>query len=209
MSETNGITVTGTGTVEVAPDTVRADLGVSVLAPTADGAAATAARSANALIEALVGAGVDRTDIRTIGYSLAAEHEWTDQGRRDLGYRAQNTLRARLRDVSTAGSAIDSAVRAAGDTATVNHMEFSIADRNAVESEAREAAWNDAQARATQLAILAGVNLGAPVEVSEVDHFARPPMPMARMAMDTGRPTPVETGSLEVSTSIRARFQIS
>ena len=97
---------------------------------------------------------------------------------------------------------------AAGDAVTVNALESSVADRSAVEAQAREAAWADAMARATQLAQLAGVTLGAPVEVVEVDPIR--PMPMMRMAaMEAGRSTPIEAGTLEVTSSIRARFQIS
>lgn len=209
MKDHQGISVTGTGEAESAPDTAHADLGISVLAPTAQEASSAAAAAATALIEALTAQGVDRADIRTVGYSLAAEYEWTDKGRRDLGFRAQNTVRARLRDVGTAGTIIDAAVSAAGDAVTVNNLEFSIGDKSAVQAEAREKAWADAHARAAQLASLAGVSLGAPVEIAEMDAWERPPGPMARMAMmETAGGTPVESGTLEVSCSIRARFQI-
>ena len=90
----------------------------------------------------------------------------------------------------------------------MNALEFSVADRSAVEARAREAAWADAKARATQLAQLAGVTLGAPIEVVDVDPIR--PMPMMRMAaMEAGHSTPVEAGMLEITSSIRARFQIS
>ena len=208
MSETTGITVTGVGTVEAAPDTATANLGVSVLAPTAEEASTAAAKAAKELIGALTAAGVDRSDIRTVDYSLAAEYEWTDQGRRDLGYRAQNTVRARMREVGNAGTVIDAVVAAAGDAVTINGLEFTIADRSSVEAQARDAAWADAMARATQLGQLAGVTLGAPIEVVEVDTVR--PMPMMRLAaMEAARSTPVEAGALEVTASIRARFQIN
>ncbi|HEX6947044.1 MAG TPA: SIMPL domain-containing protein [Acidimicrobiia bacterium] len=207
MSESNGITVTGSGTVTAAPDTATVDLGVSVLAPTATEAAGAAAHAATELVEALTSSGIDRADISTSRYSLAAEYDWTESGRRDLGYRAQNTVRARLKDLSTVGAVIDAVVAAAGDTVTVNGLEFSVADRVAALAEARAAAWADVMARAGQLAELAGVALGRPVEVVESEGWTPPPSPKM-LRMEAASVTPVEPGTLEVTATIRARFRI-
>lgn len=206
MSESNGITVTGSGTASVAPDTATVSLGVSVLAPTAAEAASSAARSAQALIDALDGAGVDRPDIRTVRYHLAAEYEWTDSGRRDLGYRAQNSVVAMVRDISTVGQVIDAAVAAAGDAVTVEGLDFTVGDTTGALTRAREAAWEDVMERARHLAALAGVSLGRPVEIEESEGRMAPPAPKA-LRMEAAS-TPVEAGTLEVTTTIRARFRI-
>lgn len=209
MKEHHGITVTGTGEAEAAPDTAQADLGISVLAPTAQEASSAAAAAATALIEALTAQGVDRADIRTVGYSLAAEYEWTEKGRKDLGFRAVNTVQAMLRDPATAGVAIDSVVSAAGDSVTVSNLAFSISNSKALESQAREAAWADANARASQIATLAGTELGTVASVVELDQAGGPPMPMARMmAMEAGS-TPIEGGTQKVRVALRVRFHLA
>jgi uncharacterized protein YggE len=180
MSESNGITVTGSGTASVAPDTATVSLGVSVLAPTAAEAASSAARS--------------------------AEYEWTDSGRRDLGYRAQNSVVATVRDISTVGQVIDAAVAAAGDAVTVEGLDFTVGDTTGALTRAREAAWEDVMERARHLAALAGVSLGRPVEIEESEGRMAPPAPKA-LRMEAAS-TPVEAGTLEVTTTIRARFRI-
>lgn len=204
----HGITVTGSGEAEAAPDTAHADLGISVLAPTAQDASSAAAAAATALIDALTSQGVDSADIKTVGYSLAPEYEWTDQGRNDLGFRAVNTVKATLRDVGTAGIVIDSVVSAAGDAATVSNLSFAISDDKALRALAREAAWADATAAAGQLASLAGVTLGKVSAVTELDHAGGPPMPMARMAAMEAGSTPIEAGTQKVRVTLRARFDI-
>ncbi len=207
MSESNGLSVTGISTVTVAPDTATVELGVSVLAPSAAEAAAQATEAANSLSAALAANGVDQADIRTSRYSLAAEYEWTDQGRRDLGYRALNSVHARIRDLSSLGAVIDAAVAAAGDAATVNSLDFSVSDRSAALTRARAAAWEDVRARADHLAELSGVTLGRPIEIVEEEGGPMPPTPKM-LRMEAASATPVEPGTLEVTTTIRARFRI-
>src|SRR5690606_31998932 len=151
--------------------------------------------------------GVDQADIRTSRYSLAAEYEWTDQGRRDLGYRALNSVHARIRDLSSVGAVIDAAVAAAGDAATVNSLDFSVSDRSAALTRARAAAWEDVRARADHLAELSGVTLGRPIEIVEEEGRPMPPTPKM-LRMEAASATPVEPGTLEVTTTIRARVGI-
>jgi uncharacterized protein len=206
MSE--GITVTGVGTFEVRPDKVAIELGVSVLAETADGARRQAAETTSAVIASLESSGIERSAMKTLGYSLAPEYEWTDRGRRDLGFRATNTLRVEVSEPDDAGPAIDAAVAAARDRATVSGIRFSISDPSAAAAEARSAAWADALARAEQLATLAGRELGPAVEISEVDpQTGAPPFPVARMAMEAqDASTPVEAGMETVTSRLRVRF---
>ncbi len=203
-----GITVTGNGEAEAAPDTAHADLGISILAPTAQEASDAAANAAKALIDALTSQGVDSADIKTVGYSLAHEYEWTDKGRKDLGFRAMNTVKATIRDTATAGVVIDSVISAAGDAATISNISFSISDDKALQAQARDAAWADATARAGQLASLAGITLGNVSQVTELDHVGGPPMPMARMAAMEAGSTPIEAGTQKVRVTLRARFDI-
>lgn len=64
------ISVTGVGDVAGTPDTLVVDLGVSVLRPTVGEATAEASRLTMDVVAALEEAGVERTEIRTVGYSV-------------------------------------------------------------------------------------------------------------------------------------------
>lgn len=203
-----GISVSGIGEATTTPDLLTVDLGVSVLEQTVEAATNTAADAALAVISSLVDAGVDKSDITTIDYSIHAEQDWQDNQRRHLGYRVTNTVRAKIRDVAAAGNVLDSTVSAGGDRVQVNNLRFSVEDETGLRSEARSAAWEDAVARATELAGLAGLTLGSAVEIVEGGGPSAP-FPIARMQMAAEASTPIEPGTSAVRVALHVRFAVS
>lgn len=203
-----GISVSGTGEITGTPDTISVDLGVSVLGDTVDEATSRAADAANALIESLKGNGVDPKNIATTNYSISPEYDYQAEQERLIGYRVNNTVRAKISDVTNSGSVIDDATKAAGDSARVNGISFSIEDDAAMVEAAREAAWNDAFAKATQLAELSGLELGPVVSITET--VSRPPVPMefARLQANDSA-TPIEPGTASVSIELQVEFSFS
>jgi uncharacterized protein len=207
---TNTITVSGSGSVSEAPDTLTLDLGVSVLAASVGGAAADAAARAGAVIDALTAGGVEGKDIQTANYSIQPEYDRSSNRQRLVGYRVSNTVAVRIRDIPSAGELIDAAASAGGDAVVVNGLSFEIEDTTALTRLAREAAWNDAADKAGQLAALAGVSLGTAVSISESVGWT-PPRPFAvrRAAMDVAmQSTPIEGGEQQVSVNIEVSFGI-
>ena len=206
-----GISVSGTGEVTGAPDTLTLDLGVSVLSETVAEATTRAAERADALIEALISGGVVREDITTTNYSIFPEYDFRGQQERLIGYRVNNTVRAKVHDISTAGDVIDSAVAAAGDEATVSGLSFSIEDDTELVEAARTAAWEDARAKAQQLASLSGQTLGEAVAITETMTSTPPPIPYfdERAAADAGAAaTPIEPGVSTVTIALQVDFAL-
>lgn len=203
-----GISVSGTGEITGTPDTISVDLGVTVIADTVDEATSKAAEAANALIDSLKASGVDEKAITTTNYSINAEYDYRAETERLVGYRVNNTVRARISDVSSSGSVIDNATRAAGDAARVNGISFSIEDDAEMVEAAREAAWNDAHAKASQLAALAGRELGPVISISET--VSRPPVPVdfARLEAADGV-TPIQPGTASISIGLQVEFSFS
>ncbi len=138
-----GISVTGKGIAETAPDMARVDLGVSVRADSVAAASGTVRERAASLIAALQSAGVASTDIATTGYNVHPEYDHHEGGQRLLGYRVSNDLQAVLRDLATSGAILDAAMSAAGDEVTVNGFTLAVSDDTEARSTAREAAWAD------------------------------------------------------------------
>lgn len=203
-----GISVSGTGEITGTPDTITVDLGVSVLGDSVEEATTSAAQAAQALIDSLKANGVDPKSITTTNYSIYPEYDYRNESERLLGYRVNNTVRAKISDVTKSGSVIDDATSAAGDAARVSGISFSIEDDAKMVEGAREAAWNDAFAKASQLAELAGRKLGPVVSISET--VSRPPVPIdfARLeAADGG--TPIEPGTASVSIGLQVEFSFS
>jgi uncharacterized protein YggE len=202
----SGISVTVSGEVTGKPDTLSVDIGVSVLGSTVSEAAATAATQAEAVISALVDGGVERDDITTTNYSVTPEYDYQGNEQRLLGYRVTNTVNAKIRDISTAGETIDSAVAAGGDATQVHGIAFSIEDDAEMIEAARQAAWDDAFAKAQQLANLSGQSLGSAFSISET--VSAPPIFYAgdRVAAEEDLGTPIEPGTSEVTVVLQVQF---
>ena len=205
----NGISVSGRGEVVGTPDTLEVAIGISVGSPTVSDATDVAARRATELIDALVGLGVTEADIRTSNYSIYPEYSHPEnQAPRITGYRVDNALHVRIRDLDRAGQILDAATASAGDEARINGLSFVLEDNDALLVAARAGAWEDAKAKAEQLAQLAGVTLGTPLTISEsvggtpVPIFAR-----AELAAADGA-TPIRRGQETVTVDLTVTFAI-
>jgi len=209
-SITSGINVSGQGKVTGKPDTLTVSLGVSVLRPTVDRATGDAAALAAAIIDALKGSGVAEADIQTANYTINPEYDWSGETQRLLGYRVNNEVRVKIRNIDNAGVIIDAATAAGGDSTVVSHLAFSIEDNAELLQMARTAAWGDAEGKARQLAQLAGLQLGKAVSITESISYDTPPIyyERAMAAMEDGAATPIEAGTQDVIVNIQVTFRI-
>jgi uncharacterized protein YggE len=140
---------------------------------------------------------------------MSTEHDWVDNQQRFLGYRVTNTVRTVIRSVTQVGETIDAAVAAGGGDAQVNNLVFSIEDDTALLAAARDSAWDDAQAKATQLASLAGRSLGKALSIVERTRPIPGPFPVARMRTESDAGTPIEGGTSVVVIDLEVRYELS
>ncbi len=153
--------------------------------------------------------GVAEGDIQTANYSIWPQYDYRNDTQVLRGYQVDNSLVVKIRDLDRAGEIIDAASEAGGDAARINGLRFALEDNAALLIAAREAAWQDALAKAQQLADLAGVGLAAPVRIAE--NVSAPPIaiPYERaMAADAGFTTPIEAGESQVTVTVSVTFGI-
>lgn len=175
------IAVVGTGRAAADPDVVRVRLGVSVLRPGAAAAVAGADDGVRRVRAALTALGVPARDASTQGLSVTAEQVWTEgEGPRITGFRADHELLVTVRDLGAVGQLLGELLTAGGDDARLHGVEFAVEDADQLRAEAREAAWWDALARATQLAGLSGCRLGAVQQLAEGTVAGPVPMMFAK-----------------------------
>jgi len=204
----SGISVSGTGEVYGTPDTLDMSFGVSVQRPTVEQAVADAAALADELISTLEANGVATEDVQTANYSIYPQYDYSGELVKITGYQVDNTVSAKIRDVSAAGSVIDAVAANGSDEVQISGVSFSIEDDAELIASARAAAWADAEAKAKQLADLAGVTLGRAVTISESFGMDQP-VPLYRgldemAAVDAV--TPIEPGRQQVTVSLQVRF---
>jgi len=200
------ISVSGTGSVSVDPDTAVVNLGIQVTAATGAEAMAQVNGDATALTEALVAAGIAEEDIQTSGLSLYSTTG--DDGVTVTGYNASLTVNVTVRDIESVGPTIDAAQQAGGEGFTIGGVSFSFADPESVLEQARIDALANARAKAEQYAAAAGLELGAIVSISEMT--SSPPIlyAAADMAVAESAGPPISAGQLDLTIEIAVTFAV-
>ena len=211
-----GIWVGGSGRVVVTPDLVLLTLGVEARADTVELARSQAATAMAAIIAVLTGSGIQEQDIRTQYFSIQPEYVWDDVARRQeiVGYRVSNTVSVKVRDLEGVGTLIDDVASAGGDLVRINNISFTIENPEQYAAQAREAAVQDAMAKAQQFAQLTGVTLDRLVYIAE----SSASVPMARQfdgpslafaEAKAAPPTPISGGEVDIIIRIQAVFSIA
>jgi uncharacterized protein len=151
------VTTTGSGSVSGTPQVMTLSIGVTTTAPHAGEALSDNSAKASAVQASLRSAGVAAADIQTSQLWLSASYG--NNSSEPAGYQATNTVLAKLRDLSKAGTVIDNAVAAAGDAGRLEGVSFSIDDASTFAAAARKIAVTQARSRADELAAAAGMKV--------------------------------------------------
>lgn len=203
------VTVVGTGTEQGTPDALQLVMEVTVTDPTVSAALNDDDARVAAVVAALERTGVAAADIATA--ALSVQQNWGPSG--PLGYQADRTVTAVLRDLSKAGAQAGAAVAAGGDASRVDSLGLDLLDDSQVLSGARAHAFADAAAKAAQYAQLAGDRLGRVVSISEqVSSGNGYPQPYngAFTAGAAAVPSvPVSPGQQQVSVSVTVVYALS
>lgn len=202
------ITVSGEGKVTVKPDTASIYMGVSVTSDTATEALRVSNEKASALIAALKAAGVANDDITTSGLSIYPNY--TNDGRRVVGYTSSNSVTVTVRVIGNAGPVIDAAAAAAGDNVTVGSISFFVADPEKVISLARADAIANAKKRAGEYAAAADATVGAVLQISEVG-ITQPPVIWTggREKDAAAAGVPIQTGTQDLTVSVTVMYALA
>ncbi len=131
------------------------------------------------------------------------------------GYEVSNNLTVLVRDLETVDDVIDGAVDAGEDNIRFNGLSFSLEDTTELETEARSLAVSDLEAKAGELAGLAGVELGDLVYLTETGGYQPPVVraefALARASADSagGVATPISPGEVSVAVNVVGQFLIA
>lgn len=213
LSQQNtGMWVVGEGTVSVVPDVAIVNLGVEAQAETVTEAQGQAAEAMVAVMGVLDDYGIANKDIQTQRFSIQPVKRWDNGKEILLGYRVTNIVAIKIRELDDTGAIIDAVAEAGGDYTRINSISFTVDDPTDYYEEAREKAMEDAEAKAQQLADLAGVDLGKPTYVNESGGFI--PVPREYyMAVPGAVPAPapsppISPGETEIRLTVQVVYSI-
>lgn len=199
------VSVTGNGKVEGTPDTLNTRASINFVAPDATTAMNQASQRQRTVIDALLGAGVDRSDIATTNVTL--QPQFGADGTDITGYQASNSIEVTIRDIDSASRILGIIVANGGDATRINSVNFTISDDSQLVRDARSRAFSDARDRAEQYAEMAGMKLGKILSISESDESTEaPPAPAPRAAMVEA--VPLEPGSQTIGFTVNVDWEL-
>jgi uncharacterized protein len=195
-----GITVLGSGSVNVVPNRASFAFGTVSQAATASAALAASSQSVTRVIAALKRVGVAQADIQTADVSLSPRTN--DNGDEIVGYTASNTVTATIRKIGDAGDVVDAAVGAGANQ--VSGPNLLAADQHAAYRNALEGAVADARAKAETLATASSSTLGKITAI--VEGGGAIPMPLATGAKDSS--VAIEPGTQKIEATVSVTFAL-
>ena len=175
------ISVSGTGSAEVAPD--KAVLRMSIVARKKTVAAAQkeAADVAAKVLRVTDGLDIDRDDVDTTGASVRPDYRWnrSTEEQELRGYIAERQMLVELTDLDKLGELVEAAVGTGVNQVSPPQLDSS--KRRDAYRRALDAAAQDARANAEQLASSLGAKLGRVMHVNGGGQNVPMPMPRGRM----------------------------
>ena len=210
-----GLSVTGRGQVTTTPDLAILNVGIEAKGETVEEARIRAARAMDRMVQALNARGLQSGDIQTQFFNIGPDYIYNRSTERQelIGYRVNNQVSVKIRDMGDVGVIINEVATAGGDLARIQGVSFTVEDTEALESQAREKAVANLIAKAQQFAQLAGVQLGKPIYLSESGGFAPRIEPFAGRNFElftaaTAPDTPISGGELKVTITVQGVFSI-
>jgi uncharacterized protein len=203
------ITETGTGTVSITPNLLTLDLDVHTTAAQASGALAQNDKVTAAVLHALSAGGVTARDLQTT--DLTIQPNYANTSSKVTGYGVDNTVIAKIRTFSTAGTLIDAAVSAGGDATRINSLAFSLTQPLQAQARARDLAVRQAVSHARAIAASASQKIGGICSIDDQTSTSTtsPILPYANLG--TAAPSahvPVESGSETVTARVKVVFAL-
>lgn len=208
------ITVTGVGTVKIAPDTASISFGVYEQAESLEEAQTAVTERLEGIMTSLTEQGIAAEDIQTTGYFVNVINEYDRDGNLVgvIGYEVRSSLTVIVRDMDAVGTLLDAVVAAGANE--VQSVTFYVEDTETAASQARIEAIENARAKADAMATASGVTIAGIYSIEEVT--APQPMPVAyeQSMMDSdaasgaARAVPVSPGQAEIMVEVRIVYEI-
>lgn len=196
--------------VEVEPDTVGINAGVTTEAMTASDALRQNSTQMQRVIDRLKSLGIPERDIQTTRINLNARFDYDQQTRNQVfrGYEASNQVRVTMRDTENVGNVLDALVQAGANN--INGPSFSVSDDTEAKAEARRRALERARMMAMDYAAVAGFSNVRVLKISESvqgngREFSADAI-MVTAERSAGAP-PVQPGMVETGVTVSVTYE--
>ena len=201
------VTSHGQGSASGTPDMATVDLAVQTQDSTAAAALDQNSADTNSLLKTLFANGISKSDVQTSGLSLHGIYGGPTPA--ITGYQVANTVTVIIHSVSSTGTIIDSAAKAAGNSIRINQISFSIQNPSALFGQARAEAVNQAAIEANVMATSAGKHLGALCSLNDATPSSVPRNTSSyNTASGISSSVPIQAGSQQVKAKVTAVYRL-
>lgn len=214
---TRTVTVVGSGSVKVVPDTATISVGVEVNADSGGAVMEQLAAHTTALLDTLTAEGFAEEQVTTSDISLWPRYGHTSASSDPyaappvVGYTGSVTMSVRVDDIEQVGPTLDLLQQSVGDDFRINGLWFSHSDPESLRDQPRTDAVHAARAKAEVLAAAAGAELGEVLAISEGGAVIPMAFARAEAAFDGAMPQAsinVAPGQLELTVDVTVTFEL-
>ncbi len=181
-STQHSITVVSTASVDTAPDEAVVTFGVHAQAADPSSALDANAAATNAVVAALTGAGLKKSDLETTNVDLSGRTLNRGKPNETKVYVASTTIDATIHDLSSVGDVISTGVQAGANE--VRGVRFQVSNQAAARERALTAAVQGARTKADAMASAAGAQVTGVIDIQEQGAQTRPYYSHYRYAAD-------------------------
>jgi len=220
-SSHGSMSITGTATIECAPDQLSIMLRIKAESSSSiKDAADQVATILKNLIDSMQQLGISKDDIESISYSITPKYDPTyDEHGYQVGqvfrcYEVVNTVKIKIKDFDKGGKVIDAAASAGALVDSIN-FELSSEKRNELKIQVMTEAAKDAKLKADAVVTALGEELGHVTSVNLNDYYYQPykywDRSMFAISLDENQvvpPTSILPTDLTVSANINVVFDI-
>ena len=206
-SRSSELSVVGEGKVEVVPDTVTIEAGVSInLAPSVEEAQKQVDAINNKIIAQMKELGLESKDIKTSNYSINPSYDY-NKGNVINGYNAYASTTIKTSKTELAPQIVSRATAAGANQ--INGVQYSVKDPAKFREGARKKAIENAKEQAQKLSQELGIKLGKITNIVESTPYDNSPVYYKAAAAEAGGGAggpDIEPGSQEISSVVTLYF---
>lgn len=203
------VNFTGEGKIKAAPDTARAEIGLTTEGKDTITVQNENSAKINSVIKFLKDRGIGEADIKTSNYSLSPKYEYNKGKSSLVGYILNQNLTVTVRNLDKIGEILDGSVKNGANR--IDSVSLFVDKPEELKNKAREEAIKIAKEKAMLASEIAGLRLGRLVGLNE-GFSGEPPIFFEALGKGFGgevAPSPqIEPGSQEIKVSVTLTYLI-
>ncbi len=214
--ETAILTVSETGTVPHTPDTAYGTFGIETAGKSLAEAQKRNSTVMSKVMERLRDLQIEKERIQTSSFTVSPQYRPPSTRPTDtapsspeiIGYVVSNMVTVEIRALEKVGTVIEEVLKAGANS--FQGLHWGLREEQAVRLSALKQAAAKAGEKASVLSDALQVKLVRVLSVTEGGQMIRPPMPMARMAMEASAgDVPISSGELKIEATVTLVYEIA